>query len=434
MVAVAVALAVTGVVANLWRPVAPPPSGGPPAVATFPVEVLAVIERYAMPRYLAALMSLVLATAVPILVVATRPGRRLVAWLAGPEGRPRPLAAFAVVGGIVLAAAIVTLPIDLWRGYLHEQAWGLRTAGAVGWWRDHLLDVGIVTVVAGLVGAGLLTAVRRWPASWHWGLVPIVTLLAAAFALVLPLIVQPLFLSTQPLAPGPVHDAVAEVLTRAGEDELEVEVADASRRTTRSNAFVTGLGPTRRVVLFDNLVAAPADRVAATVAHELAHREHRDIARGILLTASGVLPVALVLRCLWGSRWAAARMRARSPSDPRLLAVALALVAVAQVVGQPVANWVSRRAEASADHRAAELTDRPEALIELQRSFVLRDLANPSPPGWVTLLWGTHPSVSRRIHAAATQADELDCEGVGPPPGEWHPRLPVRFGRCASSG
>lgn len=432
--AVAVVLAVTGVVVNVWRPVAPPPSGGVPAAATFPAEVLAVVERYGMPRYLAGLTSLVLASAVPILVVVTGPGRQLVAWLAGPERRPRPLAAFAVVGGIVVATAIVTLPIDLWRGYLHEQAWGFRTAGATGWWRDHVLDIGIVTVVAGLVGAGLLTAVRRWPASWHWGLVPIATVLAAAFALVLPLVVQPLFLSTQPLAPGPVHDAVAEVLTRAGEEELEVEVADASRRTTRSNAFVTGLGPTRRVVLFDNLVAAPAERVAATVAHELAHREHRDIARGILLTASGALPVALVLRRLWRSRWAAERMPARSPSDPRLLAVALAVVAVAQLVGQPAANWVSRRAEASADHRAAELTDQPAALIELQRSFVLRDLAHPSPPGWVTLLWGTHPSVSQRIQAAAMETDQLDCDRVGPPPREWHPRLPVRFGRCASSG
>lgn len=434
LIVVAVVFAVVGLAVNLWRPVAPALPAGTPAVATFPEPALGVVRAYAEPRYLGALAALLLTTAVPLLAVLTPAGRRIVTWLAGAEDLARWRSAARVVGGITLAAGLARLPVDVVVGYVRERNWGFRTDSIWGFLRDVALELGLTVGIAVVAALVLLAAVRRWPDAWHWIAVPAVTAFAAGLVLLFPLVVQPLFLATSPLEDGPVQAAVDEVLVAAGEEGLGVEVADASRRTTRANAFVTGLGPTRRVVLFDTLASQAPDRVAATVAHELAHREHRDVPRGVLLTAAGALPVLWVLHRAWGSAWVRARLHPRRHDDPRLLAVALAIVTLGQVVGQPAAMWFSRRAEAAADHRGLELAPAARPLIELERSFVLRDLANPDPPTWVTILWGSHPGVTERIRAAAPFAPELTCDDVGPPREEWHPRVPVGSAGCASSG
>jgi STE24 endopeptidase len=406
----AVTLAVVGVAATVWRPVAPPLPPGVPDQAVFDATLLDTIAAYRAPRQLLAPLATALGVLVPLLLAVTPWGRRAVGRLVGQRDHA-PLRAGLVAAAIAAVTSLVTFPMVAWLGLVHEARWGFRTSTTLGWLRDWAVVATGRWLSVGVTATVLFVALRRWPRSWPYRLTVAATVAAGVLVTAHPVVLQPLLLRTTPLADGAVADAVTPIVEAAGAADTPVLVADASRRTTRVNAHVTGLGPTERIVLYDTLLELPTDHVVAVVAHELAHREHRDLSRGTLLTAAAALPMLLVLR------WVLDRRRVRdgvaratgrpltSPSDPRLVVVVVAVVAVLELVGTPMGNTVSRRVEAAADHRALTLGADPVTSIRTVRTFVVRDLAAPEAPTPLRWLYGTHPSPEQRLRAATAAAE-----------------------------
>ncbi|MFA9445713.1 M48 family metalloprotease [Egicoccus sp. AB-alg6-2] len=391
----ALLLAVTGLAVSIWRPLAPrvPASGG--ELSAFSASVLDTVRAYRTPRYVVAALATAASVAVPLVFVVTRWGRRRIAVWAGGGGG-------ALRGGLValrlsVLSSLAVLPLAVYVGIVHDGRWGFRTRSVGGWFSDWFLRSAGHWLLVSVLVAALLAAMRRWPSSWPYRATVGGTVLVAAFVLLHPLVVQPLFLPTTPLADGPDREAVEEVLARAGASDLDVRIGQASLRSTRVNALVTGLGPTERIVIYDNLLELPREQIAAVVAHELAHHEHADLPRGVALSAAALLAGLLVVHLVTASRSAQAAMGARGPADPRMVAVILAAAAVLELVGTPIGNLVSRRAEAAADARAVELTRDPAHLLATTRVFTVRDLSAPEPPSWIRLLYGSHPTVAERI-------------------------------------
>ncbi len=426
----AIALAVAALVVNVWRPLAPGSGSSAVPQEAFAPAVLDVVAAYRQPRLAVALVILSFSVLVPALLLWSRRTRDVVGAVTDRLGRWPAIAAGVVAALVIVVVRLVGLAPTFWVSHVREVAWGFRTAGGAAWIRDWAVAVGVEAVTAAVAVTVLSLVIRHRPDDWHWWLATATTVLAAALTLAYPLLVEPLFLATEPLAQGPTRDAVEDVLEAAGID-APILVGDASRRTTRVNAFVSGLGPTRRVVLWDNLLERPSDEVAVVVAHELAHREHQDLPRGVLLTAAGVLPLALVLRRLYGDRRVRGHVGATEASDPRLVLVLAVVVAVAQVIALPSALLFSRRAEAAADHRAVVLTQESDALIRTFRGFVTRDLSWPEPPLVAVVLFGSHPSVDQRIRATVEEAERLGldvptlAELVAGESAEHHSRIPV---------
>jgi STE24 endopeptidase len=400
----AVALALVGVAGSIWRPYAAPL----PVVGTdldgFDAAVLAAVEAYRGPRYIVGVVATVLAFLVPVLFVATAAGRaRVKRWAGGASHAPLRAAGLAVVVAVI--TSLVTFPLAAWNRIVEDGRWGFRTQSAAGWVSDWLVVSAGRWLAVGVLAALLFASMRRWPRSWPYRLTLLGTALTAAFVLIHPLVIQPLLLPTSPLPVGEARDALEDVLQAAGDTEVPLHVGEASLRTTRVNAAVVGLGPTERIVIHDNLLDLPPEQVASVLAHELAHREHTDLVRGVLLGAAGLLLALVVLQGLLGSSGTRRRMAPRGPTDPRLAAVVLAAVAAFELVGNPVANLVSRRVELAADARAIELTEDPEQLIRTTRAFTVRDLSAPDPPTLLHGYFGTHPSVGQRIRYAASWAE-----------------------------
>lgn len=400
---VAVGLAVAGLVFSLWRPLAPV-DGLATELDRFAPEVLATVQAYVRPRYLAVAGTTALSVLVPFWFLATRRGRAVTSRLAGP-GPHAPwrgaLIAVVVVGLASLARLTIALPV----GYYRERDWGFAAGSVWGWLWEWTVGVGGRLIGYAVGVALLLWAMRRWPRSWPFRLTVLGTALVAALVVVQPNLIQPLTLSTEPLAQGPLREELGTVLERAGEPDLDILVGDASRRTTRVNAFVSGLGPSRQLVLYDTLLELPHERITYVVAHELAHRQHQDVARGVLLSAAGLLVGLVLLAAVLRSPGTRAVLGARSPTDPRLTPLIVVLVVVGQLVAAPVVMGASRRAERAADHQALVLTEEPASMVATARTFVVRDLSNPSPPGWVRLLFGSHPTPAERIRTAAAVAE-----------------------------
>ena len=318
-------------------------------------------------------------------LLVRRPPRRL----RGPFGRPALAGAAAGVAlSVALSAAVLPLQV-----VSRERAKdvGLVTQSWSGYARDKAISGGIAALLAGLGAGAAVALMRRLPNGWWAPGSALVVAFGVVSVYAGPVVLDPLFNTFKPLPPGQVRADVLELAERAGVDVGEVYSVDASRRTTAANAYVAGLGKTKRVVLYDTLLENfERDEVRLVVAHELAHVRHRDVPNGLLYLAI-VTPFAL---------FAVAQLTRRlAPSEPgpaSLPALALSLAVMTTTIAM-ISNQLSRDVEARADSYALTLTDDAESFIAFERRIALRNLADPDPPGWQTFLLATHPPTIERI-------------------------------------
>lgn len=381
------------VAAGLLVPWQPVPGGAPApldAAAVFSAAELARAEDYARWARVWGWGGL----AVHLLALGalgfTRLGERLVSRFRGPWWVQVPLAALVVTA----APRVLTLPFSA-AAHQHRLTNGLSRQPWAGWARDVAVSLLVSAAVTGLALLLVVALARRWRRAWPVVGASLVGALVVLGSLVYPVLVEPLFNRFTALEPGPLHTAVTEVAERQGVDVEEVLVADASRRTTTLNAYVSGIGGTRRVVLYDTLVeSVPQEQTLAVVAHELAHARHQDVVVGTLL---GALGAALGVGLL-GLLVPADRLRGAA-----VVPLLMALVAFGTQVASPVENGISRRIETRADVDALKATGDPVAFGEVQRSLALRSLADPTPPALAHWWWGSHPTVLERLALAAAE-------------------------------
>jgi Zn-dependent protease with chaperone function len=303
----------------------------------------------------------------------------------------------AAAAGLSLVVAVVTIPFGI---AAHERSVdvGLSTQSIGGWLGDWVKGTAIGAVLAAGVGTLALALMRRFGGRW-WipGSVGVV-IGSVALSWLAPVVIAPLFNKFDELPPGQTRTDVLDLAHKAGVDVGHVYEIDASRRTTAINAYVNGIGSSKRVVLYDTLLKdLNRGERNAVVAHELGHVHGNDIWRGILFVAV-VTPLSLIFASAMAG--AIGRREGTEPGQPAYLpAFALAIAATSVVIGI-AGNQLSRAVEARADTFSLELTDDPKGMIELQQQLADRNLSDPDPPGAFTFLFGTHPPAIDRIGSA----------------------------------
>ena len=302
---------------------------------------------------------------------------------------PRHRSVALAAAQLSLAGALAPLPL---RAAMRVRARrvGLVTQGWGGWTVDLAKGAAISTAAAAGLGAVAGALGRRFGARWWLPAAGGGIVLSGALAVVAPVLLDPVFNRFTPLPDGETRGDVLALARDAGVSVGEVFSVDASRRTTAANAYVNGLGPTKRVVLFDTLIDAfTRDETRLVVAHELSHVRHRDVVRNLAFAA---LIAPATMR-------AGAAFAPGPPSAQTLPALTLGL-AVAAAPASIVAARMSRRMENRADTFSLRLTDAPEPFISFERKIVVRDLADPDPPKFLSALLASHPSTLQRIGIA----------------------------------
>jgi STE24 endopeptidase len=310
--------------------------------------------------------------------------------------------ALRVVGGavtLVVLPELAALPFAA-RGRVVRARFGLVTQGWGGWWADVLrsLLISLPLTLGALFGVYALAGATRW--WWVWA-----ALGAAAVTVLMswaaPLVFEPLFNRFTPMEPGPLRDALLDLAARDGVTVRDVLVADASRRTTALNAYVSGFGRTRRVVAYDTLLTTATPReVELVVAHELGHVVHRDVPRGTALGALGAAAGVCLLAAVVSWQPLLDLAGVDHFADPRSAWLLAAVAALGGALSAPLGCAVSRRVERRADRHALQLTADPAEFIAMQRRLTLANLAEPTPPRPLHLLFGTHPTPAERIAQA----------------------------------
>ena len=320
-------------------------------------------------------------------VLVWRPPRRLFDRL---EARPL-LGGAAAGAGISLLLVITGLPIRAW---MRERSLdvGLATQAWPDWAVDVVKSAGIGAVTAGIGGLAAVALVRRFPRNWWAPGAALVIAYGVITIWLYPVLIDPLFNNFDKLKPGQLRSDVIELADRAGVDVGEVYRVDASRRTSAANAYVIGLGHSKRVVLYDNLIHGfPRDEVRVVVAHELGHQKHNDLLRGLAWLAL-VAPAGTFLVQALAERFAGRRL----PTPSGLPALALA-VAITSIGFGVASNALSRTVETRADAFALDLTRDPADFVKFERRIAIRNVGDPDPPRLYHLLFDTHPTTEERI-------------------------------------
>ncbi len=264
-------------------------------------------------------------------------------------------------------------------------------------------------VATSIVLVVLVGVARRWPRVWPAVAGLLLAGLVMLGSFVYPLLVEPLFNNFESLPDGELR---TQILKLADEEHVHVDdvlVADASRRTTTLNAYVSGFGSSRRVVVYDNLLDDESERqVLSVVAHELGHAHYDDVLTGSLLGAAGALLGVGLLGLL-----------VPGVAEPRQVPRILALVAVATFLASPVQNGISRRIETRADVASLRTTQDPEAFIQLQKDLATTSLADPTPYRLSQFWFGSHPTALQRIALAERMAGADSAPNARTPRNTW---------------
>ena len=363
----------------------------------FAQEEIERARAYHRPLYRALGLDLVLELGVLAAIAFGPPG----GWLSGATGGAwwaRTIEWAALVAGV---GTLVRLPLSAWSGWLYERRWGFSTQTLRGWLWDKAKGLVVGVAVSGLALLLLLWTIRAWPGAWPAVAAPGAAFFVLVLSLLAPLLFERLFNRFWPLPDAELAGELRELSSRAGVPVRRILVSDASRRTRKHNAYVSGLGPTRRLVLFDTLLEeAPREELRGVVAHELGHRRHRHVAAGTLLAMVGAAAAVLVVWGLLSWHGLLAAVGTDGPGDPRVIPLVLLASSLLELGALPFGTWVSRSWERSADRFALQLTHDGAALEQMHRRLALANLADLDPPKLLYALLFTHPTPPERIAAA----------------------------------
>ncbi len=312
---------------------------------------------------------------------------------------------FYVVFSLLLA--IWHLPLAFY-GYTVDREFGFARQ-SVGLWlmdrgRGYLL--GLPSILAVWFGYWLLRrSPKRW---WLWlwvGTVPWIL----AQSVFWPIVVAPMYNRFTPMPEGPLQERLLGLARKAGVEGAQVYQVDISRRTTKLNAYVAGLGPTKRIVIWDTtLKALSDDEIVAIIGHELGHYVLNHVWWNALTSCVGAFAILWLLSRIlpWViGRWGAG-IRIRRMEDIGGLPIVSLAVFVVLFLQTPIESAISRYDEHEADRYGLELTGLNEATARAFATFVKRDYADPDPPPFIVFWFYSHPPIRDRVNFALNYGRE----------------------------
>ena len=325
----------------------------------------------------------------------------IAAW--GGPGAVWSHAVFILVATMLLA--VPSLPFEWWEQFRLEEKFGFNKSTASLWVMDKLKGAALMLGLGFALLWALLSLVK-WvgDAWWLWGFA-----LLFGFQLLMlvlyPKLILPLFNKLTPLPEGELRARLLALGDRTGFRAQTIEVIDGSKRSGHSNAYFTGFGRFRRIVLFDTLIAQlTAEELEAVLAHEIGHYRRGHIPKMIAMSAAMMLGGFAVVAWLARSPWF--NLSFGFPAGelaPSFLLFAL-LSGLVTFWFSPLMNVLSRKHEYEADAIAREAMGGPAAMLGALRKLAQKNLSNLTPHRWFSAFYYSHPTLVERERALANES------------------------------
>lgn len=308
----------------------------------------------------------------------------------------------AYIGIISTGYALVTLPFGVYETFVIEERFGFNRTSPRTFVLDHVKGFGLGVVVGGVVLAGIL-ALFQYGGAYAWlycwaG----VALFSLAMQFIVPRWIMPLFNRFTPMGTGELKDAILTYARSVGFPVKDVYVMDGSKRSTKSNAFFTGLGRDRRVALFDTLIERHSiDELVAVLAHEIGHFKKKHVVKGLVLSVLHTGIFFFLLSLVLDLPGAHRALYVEQGSVYVGLVYMALLYGPLELVLSLVLNAVSRKHEYEADRFAATTVQNPTSLACALRKLAAHNFSNLTPHPFYVLLHYSHPPLRQRLQAIA---------------------------------
>jgi len=310
---------------------------------------------------------------------------------------PSPWAMATCIFAVGIAVSLLSLPFDWISQFRLEQKFGFNTTTQRTWWLDRL-KVLLLALVLGYPLLVLLLKIVTWAGPWwwlwDWSAEVAFQLLASVLA---PVLILPLFNKLTPLPEGPLRQTLLELTRRARFQAKGIQLMDGSKRSRHSNAFFTGFGRFRKIVLFDTLVAQLSEsELEAVVAHEIGHYQRRHIPKMLVFASVSLLACFYLAAVLARQDWF---YRAFGFAPGNIAPALLVLALLAGTIGfwtSPLINWWSRRFEYQADAFAAQVVGQTRSLVGALRKLSEGNLSNLVPHPIYSRFYYSHPTLLER--------------------------------------
>ncbi len=311
---------------------------------------------------------------------------------------PSPVRGVAFLIATFAIGALTRLPLSLYATFVLEQRFGFNRTTPLTFLTDRLKHWGIALAIAIPLLFACLWAMRSFSGLWWlWAWFGVLALMLAAPTVYVRLI-APRFNTFSPLDDSALRERIETLLARCGFRSSGLFSMDASRRSAHGNAYFIGFGDTKRIVLFDTLIAGSApEEIEAVIAHELGHYRHHHILFGLLRGAVIALAVLAAFGWLSQQAWLLPSFGIVYQDEALALLVCLSLSSMVGPLLSPVSNYISRRNEFQADdyaRRHAGATPMIDALLKLSRD----NASTLTPDPLYALAHYSHPPVPLRIH------------------------------------
>ena len=335
----------------------------------------------------------------------------LVFYFSGVSGRlasqfpGRPIVLTFLVYAVALISALVffTLPLSYFSGYIHEHKWEFSNQTAKAWWGEKAKSF-LVSLLVGLLLLALLFWILALSPKFWWLIAGLsMSVVSTLFATLLPVVFLPLFNKYTPIEDTELVTALDKILSREGLRSSGFFKEDMSRQTKRENAFLAGLGRTRRVVLGDNLMEHMSiPEIVSILAHEVGHYRHKHIWKNILIgTAQQIIVFFLLdrtLRAIFPGFLSSTRWNLE-----HFPIFVIMMGTLSGLLFGPLILALSRKHERQADDYALQNIEDRCAFLTALAGLADRNLSNAYPAWWVKLLYYSHPPIGERL----ARAEEL---------------------------
>jgi len=303
------------------------------------------------------------------------------------------LLAFSFIVLFYILIQLILLPLAYYRGYIIEHRFGLSNQTLVMWFSDYLKENGISILISSLGMTGIYALMIYIPKHWWIISSAVLAIFIIVSTYLYPILIDPLFYKFEKLKDANFQEQIINIAGKAGIEVKEVLVADASRKTNKANAYFTGIGGSKRIVVFDNLINNfSREETLNVIAHEIGHWYNWHIFKSIII---GIISGTAVL-FLMNAVFAYSNM----VGDFKSILVIILLISIISFLSLPLQNAVSRTFERQADNFAIQATENPDAQIQLMLKLAESNLSNVSPHWYIKYFLYSHPPIMERIEAA----------------------------------
>jgi len=366
------------------------PPGDPAALNYFNAGFLERAAHYNQ-------ISMIISVSVKVLIWIFMAAAVLVVWrFFSGTGNVRIYIAAGYIALFYIILNLVILPLSFYRGYVIEHQFGLSNQSVVLWFSDFAREKAIDMLISVAAFTGLYALMVYVPKYWWLIGASIMAVFIILGVYLYPVLIDPLYFKFNPLQDKKLKEEILNITDKVGIEVDEILVADASRRTVKANAYFTGFGNTRRIVLYDNLLNNfSSEETLNVVAHEAAHWRYAHIVKTIAIGISagflGLYILGLIIN------------RSGLRGDFRSIFIIILLISFISFLTAPAQNTLSRYFERQSDQLTFEITERYDAQVGLLKGLAEANLSNVSPHPVIRALLYSHPPILERIQTADNQ-------------------------------